>query len=51
VGGGVLDRHYGLRAKEITEGEVKTASELSERMKGIVRTSHGLPRLCVVIPN
>jgi Protein of unknown function DUF262/Protein of unknown function (DUF1524) len=37
-GGGVLDRHYGLRAKEITESEVKTASELSERMKGIVRT-------------
>jgi hypothetical protein len=37
-GGGVLDRHYGLRAKEITEGDVKTASELSERMKGIVRT-------------
>ncbi|MDQ7246273.1 DUF262 domain-containing protein [Dongia sedimenti] len=37
-GAGVLDRHYGLRAKEITEGEVKTAAALSERMKGIVRT-------------
>jgi hypothetical protein len=37
-GGGVLDRHYGLRAKEITLGEIKTASSLTERMKGIVRT-------------
>lgn len=37
-GAGVLDRHYGLRAKEITEGEVKTATALAERMKGIVRT-------------
>jgi len=37
-GAGVLDRHYGLRAKEITEGEVKTAAALSEKMKGIVRT-------------
>jgi hypothetical protein len=37
-GAGVLDRHYGLRAKEITDGEVKTAALLSERMKGIVRT-------------
>jgi hypothetical protein len=38
-GGGVLDRHYGLRAKEITEGSVKTATELSARMKGVVRTN------------
>lgn len=37
-GGGVLDRHYGLRAKEITEGEVKKTVMLAERMKGIVRT-------------
>lgn len=37
-GGGVLDRHYGLRAKEITAGEIKTTHEISERMKGIVRT-------------
>lgn len=37
-GGGVLDRHYGLRAKEITGGEIKTAAVLSERMKGVVRT-------------
>jgi hypothetical protein len=37
-GAGALDRHYGLRAKEITEGEVKTAAMLSERMKTIVRT-------------
>jgi len=37
-GGGVLDRHYGLRAKEITEGAVKAAAEIAERMKGIVRT-------------
>lgn len=32
AGGGVLDRHYGLRAKEISSGEIKTAKELSERM-------------------
>jgi hypothetical protein len=37
-GAGALDRHYGLRAKEITEGTVKTAAMLSERMKPIVRT-------------
>lgn len=37
-GGGVLDRHYGLRAKEITLGEITTAAELLERMRGIVRT-------------
>jgi hypothetical protein len=37
-GAGVLDRHYGLRAKEITDGEVKTVAALSEKMKGIVRT-------------
>src|SRR5262249_47280578 len=38
-GGGVLDRHYGLRAKEITEGSVKTTTELAARMKGVVRTN------------
>jgi hypothetical protein len=47
-GGGVLDRHYGLRAKEITSGEIKKASLLAERMKGIVKTdaefSEGLKR-------
>ncbi|WP_454619796.1 DUF262 domain-containing protein [Bradyrhizobium cenepequi] len=37
-GAGALDRHYGLRAKEVTEGAVKTAAVLSERMKTIVRT-------------
>jgi hypothetical protein len=37
-GGGVLDRHYGLRAKEIADGEVTKATQLAERMKGIVRT-------------
>ena len=37
-GGGVLDRHYGLRAKETTAGEIKDTATLAERMKGIVRT-------------
>lgn len=37
-GGGVLDRHYGLRAKEITTGDIKKATVLAERMKGIVKT-------------
>jgi len=36
-GGGVLDRHYGLRAKEITDGEIKTAKQLSKKMTGILR--------------
>ena len=37
-GGGVLDQHYGLRAKEIAEGVVTTVAQLADRMKGIVRT-------------
>ena len=37
-GAGTLDRHYGLRAKEITEGSAKTAAVLAERMGTIVRT-------------
>jgi hypothetical protein len=37
-GGGVLDRHYGLRAKEISSGDIKTASAMADKMKGIVRT-------------
>jgi hypothetical protein len=35
-GGGVLDRHYGLRAQEITAKQIKTAKALSEKMSGIV---------------
>jgi len=35
-GGGVLDRHYGLRAKEISGKEIKTAEQLSDRMKTVV---------------
>jgi hypothetical protein len=31
-GGGFLDRHYGLRAMEISTGEIKTAKELSNKM-------------------
>lgn len=37
-GGGVLDRHYGLRAKEVADGSVTTTAQLIERMKGIART-------------
>lgn len=36
-GGGVLDRHYGLRAKEVTEGNVTTAAELATKMGSIIR--------------
>lgn len=36
--GGALDRHYGLRAKEVTEGIVTKAAELNDRMKGVLRT-------------
>lgn len=35
-GGGVLDRHYGLRAQEISTGSVTTASQLSARMQQYV---------------
>ena len=38
AGGGVIERHYGLRAKEISDSKVKTAAELKERMKEIVRS-------------
>jgi len=31
-GGGVLDRHYGLRAKEVFAGQITTAKELSDSM-------------------
>ncbi len=31
-GGGFLDRHYGLRAREISAGEITTAKQLAERM-------------------
>ncbi len=37
-GGGVLDRHYGLRAKEVTDGTLRTAGEIADRMAGIIRT-------------
>src|SRR5262249_15843809 len=36
--GGQLDRHYGLRAMEVSDGSVKTAAELAEKMKGQIRT-------------
>ena len=36
-GGGVLDRHYGLRAKEITDGHVTTTAELAAKMGTMIR--------------
>jgi Protein of unknown function (DUF1524) len=35
-GGGVLDRHYGLRAMEISNREITTAKMLSDKMVGVV---------------
>ena len=35
-GGGVLERQYGLRAKEISSKEIKTAEQLANRMKTVV---------------
>ncbi len=35
-GGGFLDRHYGLRAQEVTKGEIKTTDQLRKRMIDIV---------------
>ncbi len=35
-GGGVLDRHYGLRAKEISNHEILTAKALVEKMSSII---------------
>jgi hypothetical protein len=37
-GGGVLDRHFGLRAAEIYKKEITTAKKLAERMVDIVPT-------------
>lgn len=37
-GGGVLDRHYGLRAMDVTGGVIRSAAELSEQMRDIVRS-------------
>jgi hypothetical protein len=37
-GGGVLDRHYGMRAKEITDGLITSCAQLADRMSGIVRS-------------
>lgn len=36
AGGGVIERYYGSRAKEISDREIKTAKELSEKMAQIV---------------
>lgn len=35
-GGGNLDRHYGLRAKEISTREIRTAKNLVERMADVI---------------
>jgi len=35
-GGGVLERYYGLRAKEVSLGEVTTAAQLANKMRTIV---------------
>lgn len=35
-GGGVLDRHYGLRAKEISNQEILTADKLAKQMSSII---------------
>jgi hypothetical protein len=38
LGGGTLETHYSLRAKEIHEGSITTANQLSEQMKKIIPT-------------
>jgi hypothetical protein len=35
-GGGKLDRYYGLRAKNVTDGTIKTASQLIDSMEEVV---------------
>lgn len=35
-GGGLLDRAYGLRAQEVTKGDIKTANELRHKMVDVV---------------
>jgi hypothetical protein len=37
AGGGVIERYYGLCAKEITDGEVRTAAQLKDKMREIIR--------------
>jgi hypothetical protein len=39
-GGGVLDRQYGLRAKEISNREITTARDLATRMSNVVHGDH-----------
>jgi hypothetical protein len=36
AGGGLLDRHYGLRAKEISKREITTVDELAKKMVNII---------------
>jgi hypothetical protein len=36
AGGGVLEKYYGLRAKEVMLGEIKTATQLANKMRAIV---------------
>lgn len=38
AGGGVLERSYGLRAREVTRGEITTASQLRGRMLDVVHS-------------
>ena len=38
LGGGTLETHYSLRAKEIHEGSITTASQLSQQMKKTIPT-------------
>lgn len=37
-GGGKLDRYYGLQAKEVSDGKIKTAAALAKAMEDVVPT-------------
>lgn len=41
-GGGNLDRHYGLRAKEVSAREIRTAKHLGERMTDVIPRDEAL---------
>ena len=43
-GGGVLDKNYGLRAKEVSKAEIKTAKQLRERMADVVPSDTAFQR-------
>jgi hypothetical protein len=43
-GGGLLDKNYGLRARDITKGDISTAKQLREKMADVVPNDESFKR-------